>query len=238
MSIPLRNNKKTEDKRLDRIEEFDERSRNYSIGDIRGQGTTKKLRSYTWRCYESFNQGEEGACVGFSLAHELAARPAEVRGLTYKFIVEDIYWEAQKNDYWQGGSYPGANPRYGGTSLLHGVKRIKELGYIEEYRWAFNIDDVLYGLGHNGPAVIGVNWYKRMTNTNRRGFIKPKGKLVGGHAIMISGINVKEGYVTLKNSWGVNWGVGGYCHLTFADLEYLLKQSGECCFLMHRKSKV
>jgi len=235
MSITLRNNTTTEDARLDRIEEFDERSRNYSIGDIR---KTRKLRSYTWRCNEWFDQGREGACVGFSLGHELAARPAEVRGLDYEYLVKDIYWEAQKNDYWDGGSYPGASPQYAGTSVIAGVKRVKQLGYIEEYRWAFNIDDVLYGVGHNGPAVIGVGWHRDMLTPDKDGFIKPTGGVVGGHAILITAVNVKKGYVTLRNSWGRGWGKDGNCYVTFADLEYLLNRNGECCFLLRRKSKV
>lgn len=231
----LKNEQSTEDTRLDRVEQFDERSRGYSIGDIR---RTRKLRSYTWRCNDWFDQGKEGACVGFCLGHELAARPAEVKGLDYDFLVENVYWEAQKNDPWHGGSYPGAVPVYHGTSVLAGVKEIQKLGYIKEYRWAFNIDDVLYGIGHNGPAVLGIPWYYDMYFPDDKGFIKPTGQLVGGHAILGRAINVKKGYVTLRNSWGKNWGKDGDCYITFEDLETLLNQRGECCFLMRRKSKV
>jgi hypothetical protein len=232
--ILIKDSVETEDIRLDRVEQFDERSRQYSIGDIR---STKKLRSYTWRCNEWYDQGREGACVAFSLGHELAARPSEVRGLDYKFLVEQVYWEAQKSDPWRGGAYPEASPRYDGTSVLAGVKRIKQLGYIEEYRWAFNIDDVLYGIGHNGPAVFGLPWYEGMIQPDSNGFVKPTGRVIGGHAILGMAINVKKGYVTLRNSWGKGWGKDGNCYITFEDLETLLKQRGECCFLMKRKTK-
>ena len=231
--ILLKNDTRTDDIRLDRVEEFDERSRQYSIADVL---TTRKLRSYTWRCDNWFNQGREGACVAFSLGHELAARPSEVRGLDYNFLIRKVYWEAQRNDPWIGGAYPNASPRYDGTSILAGVKQIKELGYIEEYRWAFNIDDVLYGIGHNGPAVFGLYWYEGMLQPDDNGFIKPTGRILGGHAILGMAINVKEGYVTLRNSWGKSWGEDGNCYITFEDLETLLKQRGECCFLMKRKT--
>jgi hypothetical protein len=231
----LKNNIMTSDLKLDRVEQFDERSRGYSIGSIR---TTRKLRSYTWRCNDWFDQGTEGACVGFALGHELAARPAEVKGLSYDFLVENVYWEAQKSDPWHGGSYPGAVPVYHGTSVLAGVKRIKDLGYIKEYRWAFNIDDVLYGIGHNGPAVLGIPWHNDMYYPDDKGFIKPTGDVVGGHAILARAVNVKKGYVTLRNSWGKEWGKDGDCYITFEDLEKLLKDRGEACFLMRRKSKV
>lgn len=231
--ILLKNGTRTEEIRLDRVEEFDERSRGYSIADIL---TTRKLRSYTWRCGDWFNQGREGACVAFALGHELAARPSEVRGLDYDFLIREVYWEAQRNDPWEGGSYPNASPKYNGTSILAGVKQIKKLGYIEEYRWAFNTDDVLYGIGHNGPALFGLAWYEGMIRPDENGFIKPTGRMLGGHAVLGVAINVKEGYVTIRNSWGKSWGVDGECYITFEDLETLLKQRGECCFLMKRKT--
>lgn len=223
---------KVADKRLDRVVQFDERSRNYSIGDIRTAG--KKLRSYTWRCLDWFDQGTEGACVGFALGHELAARPSEVNGLDYNFLLKQIYWEAQKIDPWDGGSYPGASPYYQGTSVLAGVKIIKKLNYIKEYRWAFNIEDVLYGIGHNGPAVFGIPWYYDMYFPNEKGFVRPTGQFVGGHCILGRAINIKKGYITLRNSWGRNWGKDGDCYITFEDMETLLKQQGETCFLMKR----
>lgn len=235
MSVILKNSVVTTDQKLDRVIHFDKRSRAYSIGDVRA---SKKLRSYTWRCDEWFDQGSEGACVGFALGHELAARPAEVRGLTYDSLVENIYWEAQKSDPWEGGSYPDADPIYGGTSILAGVKQVKKLGYIDEYRWAFNIDDILYGIGHNGPAVFGLNWYSDMYTPDKNGFIKPTGSLVGGHAILGRAVNVTDGYVTLRNSWGRSWGKDGDCYISFEDLESLMNMWGECCFLMERTVKV
>lgn len=237
MEHTLKNNVTTQDIRLDRVEQFDEESRKYNIADLQDG---KKLRSYTWRCNEWFDQGHEGACVGFALGHELAARPAEVKELTHKILKTDIYWEAQRNDPWDGGAYPGATPFYEGTSVLAGVKRVKDMGYIEEYRWAFNIDDVLYGIGHNGPAVFGLPWYESMYYPDSKGFIKPEGRLMGGHCILGRAISVRKDKekVTLRNSWGKNWGKNGDCYITFEDLEKLLNQRGECCFLMKRKSKV
>jgi hypothetical protein len=223
---------KVADKRLDRVVQFDERSRAYSIGDIRKVG--KGLRSYTWRCNDWFDQGSEGACVGFALGHELAARPSEVTGLNYDFLLKNIYWEAQKIDPWGGGSYPGASPFYEGTSVLAGIKVVKNLNYIKEYRWAFNMDDVLYGIGHNGPAVFGIPWYYDMYFPDSNGFIKPTGQMVGGHCILGRAIDIKKGYVTLRNSWGKDWGKAGDCYISFSDLEYLLNQQGECAFLLRR----
>lgn len=84
----LKDGTEVEDPRLDRLEQFDVRSRGYSIGELR---ESRPLRSYTWRCNENFDQGRDGACVGFSLGHELAARPAEVTGIYNQWLKENIY---------------------------------------------------------------------------------------------------------------------------------------------------
>lgn len=219
---------------LDRIQQFDERSKLFTIAPI---DASRPLRSYTWRCNQWFNQGNEGACVAFSLGHELAARPSEVQGITPKFLKEEIYWNAQRNDPWNGGAYPGAYPFYEGTSVLAGVKEVVRRGYASEYRWAFNTPDALCGVGHNGPAVIGINWYEGMMYPDASGFIHPTGQCVGGHAILMRAVNMPGQYVTLRNSWGKDWGVQGDCYLKFADLAKLLRENGECVFLMHRKTK-
>ena len=233
--INLRDGNEIEDARLDRLVFFDERSREYPIRSLL---EAKPLRSYTWSCHECFDQGREGACVGYALAHELVARPAVVTGITNKFIREEIYWEAQKIDPWPGGSYPGASPRYEGTAVLSGIKTLHKKGYFDSYRWAFEINDTLLGLGHNGPSVLGIVWYDHMYMPDEKGFIKPSGKIVGGHAILARAINVKEEYVTLRNSWGNSWGINGDCYIRFSDLDRLLKEDGESAFLLKRKSKV
>ncbi|HJP04610.1 MAG: hypothetical protein QGH46_04280 [Gammaproteobacteria bacterium] len=86
-SIKLRGNARTRDRRMDRVIEFDERSRDYPLR------RRARRRSYTWRCDKYLNQGEEGACVGFSIGHELAARPAPVKRIGPMFCRKKISWE-------------------------------------------------------------------------------------------------------------------------------------------------
>jgi hypothetical protein len=231
MTVILRNNIEVEDQRLDRIQQFDERSREFPIRSLL---QAKTPRSYTWRCNEWYDQGREGACVAYSLGHELAARPAEVRGINDKWLVQNVYWEAQKIDPWSGGSYPGAKPFYEGTSILAGVKILHKKKLFETYRWAFNLNDVLLGVSHNGPAVIGVNWYTGMFFPDSKGYIKPTGSLAGGHAVLVRGVNMKKQHVVIRNSWGKNWGVNGDCYLSFDDLGRLLSERGEAVFMVKR----
>lgn len=257
----LTNGVEVPDGRLDRLVQFDERSRNYPIRTA----VPNKPRSYTWRLEAPYliDQGREGACVGFSIANELMARPSEVNlGSNYNanmFAKGKIYWEAQKIDPWAGGAYPGADPWYHGTSVLAGIKVAHRLGYFDEYRWAFGLADLIYGVGHNGPAVIGVPWYDTNYRPDADGFIWAKGNVVGGHAVLVRAVkcvfeegsesdedyskrnfgdlDLDESYFTIRNSWGV-WGHegSGDCFMTFREMDKYLKNQGEAVFVINRKT--
>ena len=72
MSIKLKGGCQTDDLRLDRVPQFDERSRQYPIRTIL---RVQRPRSFTWPCAVFLDQGQEGACTGFSTAHEIGAAP-------------------------------------------------------------------------------------------------------------------------------------------------------------------
>src|SRR5687767_10764165 len=102
------------DPRLDRRPEFDEKSRRFLIRDtLTDEQLTLPVRSYTWALppylvENPLDQFNEGACVGFYGANEIAARPVPDR-----FITADIaflfYFEAQKRDEWAGEDYDGTS---------------------------------------------------------------------------------------------------------------------------------
>ena len=229
----LRDGTETEDKRLDRLVLFDEASRRYSIRDILPADAVAP-RTHEWRCKTVLNQGRNGACVAFAVAHELIAEPVEVTGVTKRFVVRDIYWEAQKIDPWQGGCYPGAKPRYEGTAVLAGMKAAQRIGAFSGYRWAFGLDDLVVGVGYSGPAVVGLPWYADMEKPNGAGYITPTGKLLGGHCVLCRGVNVERQDFTLRNSWGRRWNHGGDCRISWADMDMLLHQRGEAVFAVER----
>lgn len=230
MTYTLRDGSETEDIRLGRLKQFDERSFNYPIREfVRG----KARPSYTWRADTWLDQGPDGACVGFACAHEIVAKPKEYTGIDYSVGME-IYHAAQRIDPWPGGSYPSASPRYEGTSILAGVKVLKNLGYIDEYRWAFGVQDLAVAVARFGPAIVGVPWYSNMFDTDTEGFLKPTGQVVGGHAILVRGYNKRRNEFLVRNSWGKNWGVNGDFKLTYQDMDYLLKQDGEAVIPVKR----
>jgi len=230
-TVKLRDGSTVRDPRLARLKQFDERSRRYPV---KATVSATRPRSYTWPCAQHLDQGREGACVGFSITHELVARPVEVKGLDGKFAKELIYWEAQRTDDWEGGSYPGAKPVYEGTSVLAGMKIAKKLGYITEYRWAFGLDDLVMAVGHRGPAVLGLVWYDGMFEPYSCGHLHVEGDVAGGHAILCKGVNVEDRYFVLHNSWGPSWGRGGDARITWAEMDRLLHEEGEACIPTQR----
>lgn len=250
------NGQTVNDVRLDRVYEEDWRSLNYAVGAelIEQQAPIYRPRSYTWAIDEWLDQGHEGACVGFSFAHELAARPQEIHGVTNSFA-RDVYYEAQKIDPWTGGAYPGASPFYEGTSTLAGAQVLRGRGFYESYHWALSALETAQGLGYFGPCVLGINWYTGMFNTDPRGFIHPTGRIEGGHAILAHSVKIvyktlwswrartwqdvdyERSYVVLHNSWGPDWGQNGTAKLSLANLARLITENGDVCF-PKRTSKV
>jgi hypothetical protein len=81
--IELKGGFKTSDPRLDRLPQFDERSRGYPIRALVTEQAP--LRSRGWACPTWLDQGQEGACVGFSWSHELCAYPVPVGSIDDEF---------------------------------------------------------------------------------------------------------------------------------------------------------
>lgn len=250
-SIQLKNGEFTSDQRLDCVRQVDIRSLAYPVQGALDAEAKKVPRSRTWRLDVRLDQGSEGACVGFGWTHELAASPVAIKEANATFARKEVYWEAQKIDEWPGGAYPGASPQYEGTSVLAGAKVVKRLGFIDSYRWALSPKDLVAAVGHLGPAVIGVDWYEGMFDTDADGFIHPTGQIRGGHCICVVGVKVVKKdrnkpstysnldplrtHFVLVNSWGKNWGEGGACKLALIDLMKLWPGGSFCLPLGRRR---
>jgi hypothetical protein len=205
--------------------EFDDQSRQYPIRAL--LEPERALQTRIWPCETVLDQGNVGACVGFSWAHELAAKPEVVPNID-NLAGMQIYNRAQLLDQWSD------TPPQEGSSVLAGAKTVTEQGHLIEYRWAFGLNDLLDTLSQFGPAVLGINWYSGMMNPDNAGWIRPTGSIVGGHAILAVGINVEHKAVMLHNSWGPEWGLAGHAWIPFTDLDRLLQEHGEACIPVTR----
>jgi hypothetical protein len=109
--------------------------------------------------WDFYDQGSEGACVGFGISR-LASQ------LNRKLY--DGFWlyhEAKKIDEWPGEDYDGTSVRAGLDILRkrghcesrQGVTSPEAIGEgIKANRWARGIDDVLRTLGYNGLDYVDV----------------------------------------------------------------------------------
>lgn len=223
-----------EDPRLGRVPQFDPASRSFSMRAALDEKRYKP-RSYTWSVAAHLDQGWDPSCVGCAWTHELIARPAVTEGLDYPFA-KWVYQTAQRFDPWAGESYAGTSV-LAGAKVLH--KKPPEMpegrGLIGEYRWIFgSIAELEKTLGYFGPVVLGINWHEGMFKPDEHGIIHPTGPVAGGHAILATGVDVRDRIIRLHNSWGEGWGKGGDAFIGYDDLEALLAAQGEACVPMRR----
>jgi hypothetical protein len=203
---------------LDWKPRFDTRSLGHKVS--LAYALERPLRARIWKRTVWLDQGSEGACVGFSCAHEMALTPRRWSPEYTEQMARVLYREAQKRDQWAGESYEG-------SSVLGGMQALKDRGEIKSYRWCTTVEEVLWAVSYIGPVVIGVNWYAGMFAPDANGHLHTKGRLAGGHAIVIGGIDPKNERVLLYNSWGKGWGKDGAAWLSFAELDRLLHEDGE-----------
>lgn len=218
----------TTERTFDRLEQFDEASRQYPVRAL--VRSTSKPRSYSWLGGPVTDQGKEGACVGFGWTDDVMARPkpCTIDGDPNKYAL-GVYHAAQAID--------GMPMPHEGSSVLAGAKVMQSRGIVSAYHWAFGIDDVVLALGYKGPVVLGIPWYDAMYEAPG-GIVRVGGSVVGGHCILARAVNVKKRLITLRNSWGVDWGVNGDAQIGFDDLARLLKENGEACVPVHRAVKM
>lgn len=71
------------------------------------------------------------------------------------------------------------------------------------------------------PFVFGFAVYESFEEVGRNGLYNPKfqsEKLIGGHAVCAFGYDVKTRKFLVRNSWGKNWGDGGYFYMNFDEI--------------------
>jgi C1A family cysteine protease len=82
-----------------------------------------------------------------------------------------------------------------------------------------NLDHWKEWLANHGPILAGLNVDQAFFNATATGgkLDKKVGAIAGGHAVCIVGYR-KDGRFIIRNSWGKDWGDGGFC---FASPKYI-----------------
>jgi hypothetical protein len=230
----MRDGSVASDPRLGRLAQFDEKSRRYNVADVR---KSTALTSKSWTNATYLDQGSTSACTGHSRTYDIAGYPKPVAGLTNNFA-NRVYELAKTMDEWPGEAYEG-------SSVLGALKAATSLGYIGEYRWAFNIDDMLAAMVHLGPVVVGTIWYDSMFYPRPSGLLVVDNKSgeAGGHAyyfrrILVSRASKRdflgtretirdEPLLIVRNSWGQSWAKNGEAAMWASDYQNNLWPEGE-----------
>lgn len=225
-----------EERILDWVSRHDPRSRNYAIADVH---PTAEPVARAWRTGPVLDQGAEGACVGFGCALELSSSPIRVPSVTNGYA-RTLYHDARDIDRTEhGADWPE------GASVLAGAKVLRNRGFIDGCRWAFSVTDLRTAIITEGPAILGVNWYGDMYDTDPFGVVHVTGPWVGGHCILVYGysprarISGRRGEHEIfrwQNSWGPSYGTNGRGIVLMADMERLLAENGEACIPIGRST--
>ena len=128
------------------------------------------------------DQGRTPQCVAYAWCHWIEDGPVLHRGIHPLVAPKLIYENAQKLDEW-----PGEN--YDGTSVRAGAKYLKNINKISGYLWAYDVQTLVNTVLNVGPVVVGTNWYYNMFFPDKTGLIKATGKLAGGHAYVLNGVD-------------------------------------------------
>ena len=73
------------------------------------------------------------------------------------------------------------------------------------------------------PFVIGISVYESFESDEvaKTGIVPMPGQdegMMGGHGLAVAGYDDSKQAFIVRNSWGVNWGLSGYCYIPYAYL--------------------
>jgi len=189
------------------------------------------------------DQGQEGACTGFGLAATVnfllinhadrSLHPAET------VSARMLYEMAKRYDEWEGENYEGSSIRgamkgwhkhgvCSGSLWPYSTDRVgtltpqaqldaldRPLGKYFRVRH-HHLDQMHSALVETGVLYASAQVHAGWNRVDRRtGCIPFLDEMIGGHAFAIVGYD-RDGF-WVQNSWGDEWGLEGFCHLTYDD---------------------
>lgn len=168
------------------------------------------------------DQGRTSSCTAATSLHMRAAGPVrpDRAGIARLPALLDLYAEIQAEDRAAGRYYAE-----GATSLA--MARVwRRRGWISEFRWGTTPAELLAAVLVE-PVAIGVNWYESMFAPDRDGRLHIAGALVGGHAVLVSGVSLRRRVYRLQQSWGRTHGRRGFVEIGFDDMARLIAEQGD-----------
>lgn len=106
-------------------------------------------------------------------------------------------------------TYGGANPDWCSDWEKQSKKQ-----KIEYETPAITIDNLKHTI-YIAPICIGMYVYNNFFDCSGSIYNKEEGAYAGGHGISFIGWDDTERYFWLRNSWGIGWGIDGYCKYSY-----------------------
>lgn len=154
------------------------------------------------------DQGKEPACVGYSGAALKISHERKDHRHTINFDGLELYEPIALPG---GGAYVRDLMKYlkeTGARNPHNNNRYCIDAYTRIETWdLYALKRAIYAVG---PVVAGIKIYENFLTSGEE-YTETKGRLIGGHAILVIGWRKKDGTTQylLHNSWGNQWGENG-----------------------------
>lgn len=132
-----------------------------------------------------------------------------IDGLSYalnKGIADEIFWPYILSKY--NITPPAA---VDSNAMMH---KISSYSYL-----SIDLHSIKSVLFSYRPVLIAMNVFENFESlsTANTGVINmPSGKLLGGHEMYIVGFDDNKQIFTCVNSWGITWGIQGFCYLPYS----------------------
>lgn len=183
-----------------------------------------------WKHGIILDQGEEGACVGFSWTAWENCAPIGRKVQQDNTYAFGWYQRAKEIDPWPGTDYDG-------TAVSAGADVARERNTIERYLWAGSKEEIDAWLLTKGPVVVGSDWFYSMDDVGAGGYIRvePKSRNRGGHAYLL--IGKRDGRYVFQNSWGESYGDDGLFYMNGENFKKLVAYgNAEFCTALQSKA--
>ena len=97
---------------------------------------------------------------------------------------------------------------------------------VTRYERAINFNACIDALSNGYPVIVGFTVYSSFISGNwhRTTAVMPypntrSERVLGGHAVLLVGYNNSTQRFIVKNSWGTNWGDGGYFYMPYQVIQ-------------------
>lgn len=173
-----------------------------------------------------WDQGDIGSCTANAALGCLVTSPNHCQRTLDEDDARTLYRAETRLDDTQ---IPGHwEPDDTGSTGLWSMKALHQAGLIKSYHHAFRLSTVLHLL-LDRPVSTGITWYESMFDVDDTGTIQVdfSSRVAGGHQVCLVGLDIQREAVWVRNSWGVQWGEGGYAWLEWDDYDRLLMEDGD-----------